>query len=119
MVVYVYCNRGIMNGMSLFFFSSRRRHTRLQGDWSSDVCSSDLILSSARRDRLSLTYWRLLAVRYSCAMALSWAVAGRPFFVPFSRISFATSLSELPCSPPSLALTSRLESFMFDDWIMA
>src|SRR5256885_12911917 len=26
------------------FFSSRRRHTRLQGDWSSDVCSSDLRL---------------------------------------------------------------------------
>src|SRR6266446_9167950 len=29
----------------LFFFSSRRRHTRLQGDWSSDVCSSDLPLA--------------------------------------------------------------------------
>src|SRR5688500_20348309 len=28
--------------MGMFFFSSRRRHTRLQGDWSSDVCSSDL-----------------------------------------------------------------------------
>src|SRR6266850_3791631 len=28
--------------MIYFFFSSRRRHTRLQGDWSSDVCSSDL-----------------------------------------------------------------------------
>src|SRR3989454_8248861 len=28
--------------MTIFFFSSRRRHTRLQGDWSSDVCSSDL-----------------------------------------------------------------------------
>src|SRR5688500_7125170 len=28
--------------ISLFFFSSRRRHTRLQGDWSSDVCSSDV-----------------------------------------------------------------------------
>src|SRR5438876_9803952 len=26
----------------LFFFSSRRRHTRWTGDWSSDVCSSDL-----------------------------------------------------------------------------
>src|SRR5688500_20140840 len=26
----------------IFFFPSRRRHTRLQGDWSSDVCSSDL-----------------------------------------------------------------------------
>src|SRR5574340_596502 len=26
-----------------FFFSSRRRHTRSFGDWSSDVCSSDLV----------------------------------------------------------------------------
>src|SRR5437867_13140299 len=26
----------------MFFFSSRRRHTRSYGDWSSDVCSSDL-----------------------------------------------------------------------------
>src|SRR5256885_6828851 len=37
----------------IFFFSSRRRHTRLQGDWSSDVCSSDLSriaeLSARRR----------------------------------------------------------------------
>src|SRR5256885_6074417 len=30
----------------VFFFSSRRRHTRLQGDWSSDVCSSDLELAA-------------------------------------------------------------------------
>src|SRR5256885_10750905 len=28
--------------VDFFVFSSRRRHTRLQGDWSSDVCSSDL-----------------------------------------------------------------------------
>src|SRR5690606_40645815 len=27
---------------SVFFFSSRRRHTRFSRDWSSDVCSSDL-----------------------------------------------------------------------------
>src|SRR2546429_4235988 len=27
---------------SIFFFSSRRRHTRCSRDWSSDVCSSDL-----------------------------------------------------------------------------
>src|SRR5256885_7764219 len=32
-----------------FFFSSRRRHTRLQGDWSSDVCSSDLTVTNRRR----------------------------------------------------------------------
>src|SRR6266487_3505044 len=31
-----------------FFFSSRRRHTRWTGDWSSDVCSSDLALERAR-----------------------------------------------------------------------
>src|SRR5437764_14742070 len=32
-----------MNATStFFFFSSRRRHTRYIGDWSSDVCSSDL-----------------------------------------------------------------------------
>src|SRR2546426_858337 len=31
-----------------FFFSSRRRHTRLQGDWSSDVCSSDLTTALGR-----------------------------------------------------------------------
>src|SRR5207237_7791198 len=28
----------------LFFFSSRRRHTRFKCDWSSDVCSSDLFM---------------------------------------------------------------------------
>src|SRR2546430_9919912 len=30
-----------------FFFSSRRRHTRFDCDWSSDVCSSDLTIRSA------------------------------------------------------------------------
>src|SRR5437764_6202643 len=37
-----------------FFFSSRRRHTRYIGDWSSDVCSSDLAADAARRDQLHL-----------------------------------------------------------------
>src|SRR5699024_11320896 len=30
----------------LFFFSSRRRHTRSKRDWSSDVCSSDLVIKA-------------------------------------------------------------------------
>src|SRR5205807_3241453 len=34
---------------SIFFFSSGRRHTRLQGDWSSDVCSSDLGVAGLER----------------------------------------------------------------------
>src|SRR5437879_7510864 len=47
-----------------FFFSSRRRHTRYIGDWSSDVCSSDLhgtrmkdygkLMRRRRRPRTSL-----------------------------------------------------------------
>src|SRR6266446_8609901 len=38
--------------MYFFFFSSRRRHTRLQGDWSSDVCAADLAARpGARRAR--------------------------------------------------------------------
>src|SRR5690348_3848868 len=34
-------NNSLKTKVSLFFFSSRRRHTRWTGDWSSDVCSSD------------------------------------------------------------------------------
>src|SRR5690606_7985662 len=30
-----------------FFFSSRRRHTRFSRDWSSDVCSSDLVFPTS------------------------------------------------------------------------
>src|SRR5260370_7455503 len=32
----------------VFFFSSRRRHTRFKCDWSSDVCSSDLVSAAVR-----------------------------------------------------------------------
>src|SRR3989475_10443744 len=37
-------------GVKVFFFSSRRRHTRFDCDWSSDVCSSDLLLVQMRAD---------------------------------------------------------------------
>src|SRR6267143_5093376 len=33
-----------------FFFSSRRRHTRWNCDWSSDVCSSDLLPGDTEQD---------------------------------------------------------------------
>src|SRR6266511_5887557 len=38
----------------IFFFSSRRRHTRFSRDWSSDVCSSDLL---ARTQNLPPLEW--------------------------------------------------------------
>src|SRR2546430_3521182 len=44
-----------IDGRFFFFFSSRRRHTRFDCDWSSDVCSSDLDVSSLvdRNHRIS------------------------------------------------------------------
>src|SRR5207248_7015171 len=50
-----------------FFFSSRRRHTRSYGDWSSDVCSSDLLAlgwrGSARHwQRYEQSYYLLAAL---------------------------------------------------------
>src|SRR5262249_60106462 len=44
--------RDLFSLVIAFFFSSRRRHTRLVSDWSSDVCSSDL--GPRRRSRGSL-----------------------------------------------------------------
>src|SRR5216683_6295978 len=38
-----------MVNVFFFFFSSRRRHTRSDRDWSSDVCSSDLVATGPRR----------------------------------------------------------------------
>src|SRR3712207_2901649 len=57
----------------LFFFSSRRRHTRYWRDWSSDVCSSDL-LPSARSLREGVM---LLAAAAAVPVALlaPWLVA--------------------------------------------
>src|SRR5690606_40821623 len=52
--------------LKLFFFSSRRRHTRFSRDWSSDVCSSDLVLVAGAgvpdRDRGLLRSGRLPGV---------------------------------------------------------
>src|SRR5438270_8000537 len=35
-----------------FFFSSRRRHTRFDCDWSSDVCSSDLVTRVRKKEQV-------------------------------------------------------------------
>src|SRR5437762_10771192 len=44
-----------------FFFSSRRRHTRYIGDWSSDVCSSDL---DKRTPMASALAWSIAPVLF-------------------------------------------------------
>src|SRR5207249_7941398 len=52
-----------------FFFSSRRRHTRSKRDWSSDVCSSDLIVFRARQAEPS---WVLLMEARHLASKPRW-----------------------------------------------
>src|SRR5580698_11193358 len=52
----------------VFFFSSRRRHTRLTCDWSSDVCSSDL--GAAGGDTFSR--WECLCVHRGSRRAEQW-----------------------------------------------
>src|SRR3989454_2532386 len=80
--------------MFFFFFSSRRRHTRLQGDWSSDVCSSDL---TARNDssvagdppRRDVGHARSTRTGYTALHALSGgtgtACRRTSFFLPRDR----------------------------------
>src|SRR5438876_12234861 len=62
-----------------FFFSSRRRHTRWTGDWSSDVCSSDLI------ERLSAFWKRSKAQSRSIALTLPRPMAQQKLMVSSAR----------------------------------
>src|SRR5207245_3371329 len=43
--------------LDVFFFSSRRRHTRCYRDWSSDVCSSDLAGRSVISGVPAISWW--------------------------------------------------------------
>src|SRR5436189_4019551 len=52
-----------------FFFSSRRRHTRYIGDWSSDVCSSDLTSNSPDVKGFSSTFSLSKATRPEYSLA--------------------------------------------------
>ena len=45
---YLFAHKNSFIHFFCFFFSSRRRHTRYWRDWSSDVCSSDLVLWTVR-----------------------------------------------------------------------
>src|SRR6266487_4918131 len=61
-----------------FFFSSRRRHTRWTGDWSSDVCSSDLFQEPRLSRNLALVE-RLqpIAERHGttvAAVSVAWVI---------------------------------------------
>src|SRR5689334_25423571 len=77
-----------------FFFSSRRRHTRWNCDWSSDVCSSDLLLAGG--DDYELLFTAATADREAIA------AAGRACCVAITRIGTMTK-------EPGLRLEGRSE----------
>src|SRR5690625_624371 len=92
--------------MMLFFFSSRRRHTRWPRDWSSDVCSSDLILI---RDHVlvqisSGTLSRPVGWIVMVVLVAIWAV------VMWRRDARRRS-SSLPAPPLALTITKIVVAF--------
>src|SRR5256886_10059035 len=90
----------------IFLFSSRRRHTRFECDWSSDVCSSDLSLSSATVRGLpfiSTLYssWPSFAVpvgkmRFCWFMAFTISTGERPFDCKAAE-SISTEIGRASC----------------------
>src|SRR2546426_10303677 len=84
-----------------FFFSSRRRHTRLQGDWSSDVCSSDLVprfTPEARKaNQTVVDVLRTIAERKQATpgqIALAWLLARKQWIVPIPGTTKLARLEE-------------------------
>src|SRR2546427_6158046 len=63
-----------------FFFSSRRRHTRFDCDWSSDVCSSDLIMRALQVHLVSGDSLTLLRRPTHDVEAYELYLKGRYFF---------------------------------------
>src|SRR3989454_5886338 len=82
----------VLDGSWIFFFSSRRRHTRLQGDWSSDVCSSDLPQEKS-------------SPAPSSSSSVTCAFAGIPSASPTKSTS--TSSTTAPSTSPWRALRSE------------
>src|SRR5574339_550554 len=83
--------------MLCFFFSSRRRHTRSPGDWSSDVCSSDLASLSITNSQSSPRLTSIGSV------------------MPSSHLILCHPLLLLPPIPPSIRVFSN-ESTLCMRW---
>src|SRR5256886_16925384 len=107
-----------------FFFSSRRRHTRFDCDWSSDVCSSDLrelslivlaadllcapaLLQACAeiailgRERLEAAHVRIRNAECGARNGLGRHMCGRPFFdVTHEFRRWGPRAEERPAPPP-------------------
>src|SRR5690606_41162243 len=76
---------------SMFFFSSRRRHTRFSRDWSSDVCSSDLQVAvrtyAITNTNLANYFFKYHTIQRAATQdsILRYARAAKSAYEPFDR----------------------------------
>src|SRR5437016_9904165 len=86
----------------VFFFSSRRRHTRLVSDWSSDVCSSDLRFRTGSSRLPLATENGSRKVPQNTAGSLAPAGVNVPEILPRGRFERSTA----PLKPPFMITNS-------------
>src|SRR5690625_2792600 len=79
----------------MFFFSSRRRHTRWPRDWSSDVCSSDLSDNNISKVSLEFIVGKN---SYTVERELSFSKEGRKSKVPSKAALYADDGSVIESS---------------------
>src|SRR5699024_3850931 len=112
--------------LDIFFFSSRRRHTRSKRDWSSDVCSSDLLEPSEEfqtpeavmvytdqgLNHLSQTYHRLYQKRLARGY---WRNRARPILINNWEATQFDFSEDLLVRIAEKAKESGVELFVLDD----
>src|SRR2546429_1887710 len=102
-----------------FFFSSRRRHTRCSRDWSSDVCSSDLVLAFgvSRRSREIGIRFALgarprdvlrLVVRQGMQLVIAGVLLGIAGALALTRLMASLLYGVSPTDPATFVVVSAL-----------
>src|SRR3989338_10464290 len=101
------CSLTCMFALYVFFFSSRRRHTRWNCDWSADVCSSDLVALDPRTGAIKA----LIGGRDYGVSQLNRALALRqpgsvfkPFVYAAALTAYHNGSSSQPWTPVSRVL---------------
>src|SRR2546429_9462205 len=111
-----------MTSSCVFFFSSRRRHTRCSRDWSSDVCSSDLQLLTPLIPQLSVLMMPglyntqniradIVGVFTNCVPTDAYRGAGRPEATHGIERMVDMLAAELKMDPAEI----RLKNFVTKD----
>src|SRR2546427_90231 len=98
--MFLYCQ--------FFFFSSRRRHTRFDCDWSSDVCSSDLVSGSAYTYTYA-TFGELSAWFIGWMLVLEYGVSASAVAVSWTGY-FLSLLSQFDIHLPAALVSAPLDA---------